>query len=73
MNIKHGIVTVSGVNEKVTPVDYSDKKFANFSAQSGTTSYPACSMNDLGVCSPEYNVSAEGISTGGYDKEFTVL
>jgi len=30
-------------------------------------------MNDLGVCSPEYNVSAEGISTGGYDKEFTVL
>lgn len=70
---KNGIITVQGVNEKPTAVDYSDKKFANFGFQTGKSSSHTSTMNDLGVCSPSYNVSKEGIGVGGVDKGFTVL
>jgi hypothetical protein len=70
---KNRIVTVQGVNEKPQSPDFGDNKFANFGFQSGKNSSHSSSMNDLGVCSPDYNVSKEGIGVGGYDGGFTVL
>ncbi len=72
INTKNAIATASGVSEKPQTEDHSDPKFAVFTSQGGVNTQPSCTMNDLGVCSSDYNVSKEGIGVGGYDKSFTV-
>lgn len=72
INTKNAVTTVDGTNEKSQVVDYSDPKFAVFIPQNGVGSQQSCTMNDLGVCSSDYNVSKEGIGVGGYDKSFTI-